>query len=74
MTDQNLTLKTKLQNISNELGCGETDMSYLSAKLAPPYGDGRAHDVLIQSLDRISRLREYLKHQEDDLRQDLMSL
>lgn len=74
MTDKTLEIKTKLQNISNALGYCETDMSYLSAKLAPPYGDGRTHYVLIQSLDRISRLREYLKHQEDDLRRDLMSL
>lgn len=74
MTDKTLAIKSKLQNISNELGGGETDMSYLSAKLAYPYGDSRAHDVLLQSLDRISRLREYLKHQEDDLRRDLMSL
>lgn len=74
MTDKTLAIKSKLQNISNELGGGETDMSYLSAKLAYPYGDSRVHDVLIQSLDKISRLREYLKHQEDDLRRDLMSL
>lgn len=74
MTDKTVEIKTKLQNISNELGCGETDLSYLSAKLAPPYGASRTHDVLIQSLDRVSRLREYLKHQEDDLRRDLMSL
>lgn len=74
MTDKTLEIKTKLQNISRELGCGETDMSYLSAKLAHPYGDSRAHDVLIQSLDRISRLREYLKRQEDSLRRDLCQL
>lgn len=74
MTNKTLEIKTKLQNISNELGGGETDMSYLAAKLAYPYGDRRAHDVLLQSLDRISRLREYLKHQEDDLRRDLMGL
>ncbi|WP_270441152.1 hypothetical protein [Acidaminococcus provencensis] len=74
MTDKTLVIKSKLQNISNELGGGETDMSYLAAKLAPPYGDGRTHDVLIQSLDRISRLREYLKRQEDCLRAELMGL
>lgn len=74
MTNKTLEIKAKLQNISTELGGGETDMSYLSAKLTPPYGDSRTHDVLIQSLDRISQLREYLKHQEDDFRRELMSL
>ena len=29
MTDKTLVIKSKLQNISTELGGGETDMSYL---------------------------------------------
>ncbi|WP_337740190.1 hypothetical protein [Acidaminococcus timonensis] len=74
MTNKTLEIKAKLQNISTELGGGETDMSYLAAKLAHPYGDRRAHDVLLQSLDRISRLRDYLKQQEDCLRAELMGL
>lgn len=65
MTDKTLAIKSKLQNISNELGGGETDMSYLAAKLAHPYGDRRAHDVLLQSLDRISKLREHLYGRKD---------
>ena len=67
MTNKTLEIKIKL-------GGGETDMSYLAAKLAHPYGDRRAHDVLLQSLDRISRLRDYLKRQEDCLRAELMGL
>ena len=65
MTNKTLEIKTRLQNISNELGGGETDMSYLSAKLAYPYGDSRAHEVLLQSLDRISRLRDDVLQADD---------
>lgn len=74
MTDKTLAIKSKLQNISNELGGGETDMSYLAAKLAHPYGDRRAHDVLLQSLDRISKLRERLKNEENAISRELSCL
>lgn len=74
MTDKTLVIKSKPQNISNELGGGETDMSYLAAKLAHPYGDRRAHDVLLQSLDRISRLRERLKNEENVISRELSCL
>ena len=74
MTDKTLVIKSKLQNISTELGGGETDMSYLAAKLAHPYGDRRAHDVLLQALDRISKLRERLKNEENAITKELSCL
>lgn len=74
MTSKTLNIKTRLQNLSNTLGEGESDFSYMASKLTTTDGDARLHDVLIQSLDRISKMREQLKHEEDGMRKELNCL
>lgn len=74
MKENTHRIKSMLQNIGSEFGDAETDFSYLPAKLTDKSGDARLHGVLLQSLDRISRMREFLKHQEESLRRELMNL
>lgn len=42
-----LEIKTHLQNLSNEMGCVEKEMSYMAAKLRPDSSDETTHDVLL---------------------------
>lgn len=74
MTSRTLNIKTRLQNLSNTLGEGESDFSYMASKLTAADGDARLHDVLIQALDRISKLRERLKNEENAITKELSCL
>jgi hypothetical protein len=69
-----LEIKTHLQNLSNEMGCVETELSYMAAKLNPSSTRSQKHDVLIQALDRISKLRERLKNEENAITKELSCL
>lgn len=74
MNDTLLKLKVNLQNISNELGTAEAEFSYLSVKLKPSSTRSQKHDVLIQALDRISKLRDRLKNEENAISKELSCL
>lgn len=74
MNDTLLDLKVNLQNISNELGTAEAEFAYLSTKINPTATRSQEHDVLIQALDRISKLRERLKNEENAITKELSCL
>ncbi len=74
MNDTLLELKVNLQNISNALGTAEAEFAYLSMKINPPATRSQEHDVLIQALDRISKLRERLKNEENVISRELSCL
>lgn len=74
MNDTLLELKVNLQNISNELGTAEAEFAYLSMKINPSSTRSQKHDVLIQALDRISKLRERLKNEENAISRELSCL
>ncbi|MDO5598432.1 MAG: hypothetical protein Q4F92_08885 [Acidaminococcus sp.] len=67
-----LEIKTHLQNLSNEMGCVETELSYMAAKLRPDSSDEATHDVLLQAIDRVSHTRDKLKDEEDFLKRKLV--
>lgn len=67
-----LEIKTHLQNLSNEMGCVETELSYMAAKLRPDSSDETTHDVLLQAIDRVSHTRDKLKDEEDFLKRKLV--
>lgn len=67
-----LEIKTYLQNMSNEMGCVETELSYMAAKLRPDSSDEMTHDVLLQAIDRVSHTRDKLKDEEDFLKRKLV--
>jgi len=70
----NLQVKGILQNLGDKTGCAETEFSYLSVKLKPSSTRSQKHDVLIQALDRISKLRERLKNEENAITKELSCL
>lgn len=74
MNDTLLELKVNLQNISNELGTAEAEFAYLSIKINTAATRSQKHDVLIQALDRISKLRERLKNEENAISRELSCL
>ncbi len=74
MNDSLLELKVNLQNISNALGTAEAEFAYLSMKINPAATRSQEHDVLIQALDRISKLRERLKNEENVISRELSCL
>lgn len=74
MNDTLLELKVNLQNISNALGTAEAEFAYLSMKIKPSSTRSQEHDVLIQVLDRISKLRERLKNEENAITKELSCL
>lgn len=67
-----LALLAILQNMSNEMGCVETELSYMAAKLRPDSSDEMTHDVLLQAIDRVSHTRDKLKDEEDFLKRKLV--
>lgn len=67
-------LKGRLQNLSTELGTAEAEFSYLSVKIRPNSTRETQHEVMIQALDRISRLRERLKNEEGIIGRELTRL
>jgi hypothetical protein len=74
MSEEYLGLKVHLQNLSNEAGRFEADLSCMAYKIRPDSRKDTVHDVLIQSLGRISEVREKLKKEEESLTQVLMGL
>ena len=74
MIEEQRELKGRLQKISNELGTAEAEFSYLSVKLKPSSTRSQKHDVLIQALDRISKLRDRLKNEENAITKELSCL
>lgn len=74
MIEEQRELKGRLQNISNELGTAEAEFSYLAVKIKPSSTRSQKHDVLIQALDRISKLRERLKNEENAITKELSCL
>lgn len=67
-------LKGRLQNLSNDLGSVEADFSCMAFKLRPTSNASQKHDILIQTLDKISKLRERLKQEEEFFTRELSRL
>jgi|GEM_PF-708564 len=67
-------LQGRLQNLSTELGTAEAEFAHLSVKIRPNSTRETQHEVMIQALDRISRLRERLKNEEGIIGRELSRL
>lgn len=65
-------IKTRLQNLSNEMRSAESELNYLASKIKPGTDDETTHDVLIMAIDRVSRTRDKMKDEEDYLKRKLV--
>lgn len=66
--------KTRLQNLSVEMGKFESQCDTWAYKLQPGTTKNKEHDILIQVLNELSKTREKLKAEEEFFQRKLVEL